>query len=171
MEKKENNSTLDIRNLSAPIITVISIIGFFMWITFVGTNERYKFKEEISSETSLKYADLKKQIHTLEKALDKSLNNQERIIRSLINTNNKLSIVSLNSWTKSDHVLWCDIVRRKNKLECPDYSELKGYGLIPTSNFRVQQEHDSSIKELLTPKVDTPQDSMDRSLRTLEDMD
>jgi hypothetical protein len=58
------NKPVDARALTLPIITMISIIGFFMWVTYIGTNQLSENKSKLTSiENTL--VELKEEIRNI----------------------------------------------------------------------------------------------------------
>lgn len=144
-----NGTSLDIRKLSVNIITVVTIVGFFIWITLSGVKEKENLLRDIRQERSQMFLDLKQEIHELKDDLINDLNEIKRDDNShhqkLNWLESKLKEMTIilertlvhhefltdNVWTKNDMALWCYEVQRRNKnFECPDYETLKRLGLV-----------------------------------------
>ena len=48
-DDEENHNQVDVNRLTAPVVTVIAIIGFFMWITYLGTAERGELRGRLTT--------------------------------------------------------------------------------------------------------------------------
>lgn len=107
-----NGYGIDIRNISVPLLTNISVISFFCWLIIGAFDAKDKitddFRKELK-ETTIKFdADLKK-----------IQDQNERLLE--------------NFWTKKDQLIWCYEIQKKNQgFVCPDYNFLKQQGLLGT---------------------------------------
>jgi Tfp pilus assembly protein PilE len=106
-EEEVKNHPIDVRTLTAPIITVISIIGFFMWLTYVGTSER---------------ADMRARIAVVESNQER-FQNLEKIILELkdivrdLQVNHKVG----NNFSYTDYSIFCLKAQLMNgNWKCPD---------------------------------------------------
>ena len=75
---KNGNGTFDLRYLRLPIIAIVGLVSFFMWVTYV-TLVRY---QEIGNRMAL--------IESHDEALEK-----------------RVDVIENSRWTKQDHVIWC----------------------------------------------------------------
>jgi hypothetical protein len=71
----ENQKAIDARALTLPIITMISIIGFVIWITYIGTQEITAGRNKLSSieNTLIELKDEIKNIKSASKGPDRGL--------------------------------------------------------------------------------------------------
>lgn len=111
MERR--NSWIDVRNLSVPAVTVVAIVGFFIWLGAVGVNERYKIRDE----TKQGLDHIRIEIMQIQNNLDRCREYQQIILD--------------NIWTKQDHNVWCRETELQNQgWKCPSYEFLKDNGLL-----------------------------------------
>ena len=150
-----STSSLDVRKLSVNVITLVSIVGFFIWITMSTVNEKEQFYKEIRVERaqaliSLK-TDFREEIDRLRNEINQIKIDDSSHHRAVDTINKKLDEIQRvlqrtlehheflvdNVWTKGDLALWCYEVQRKNEnFVCPNYETLKQLGLISNNEKR-----------------------------------
>lgn len=158
----------DAGKITVNIFTVVSIVGFFMGITYLTVNERQKLRDEFRSEIRLTLSELKTSfersnsnvlslIDKLNIAVEKertdhSTKHQPQLdeLKSRVQDlyENQIYILE-NMMTKSGYSLWCYELQAKNTgFACPDYETLKRFGLTGSDEKRF---HRPKTKDLYGP--------------------
>lgn len=154
--------SIDIRKLSVNIFTVVTLVGFFIWIVLSGVREKEDILKNLRQERAQMVLDLKQEIHELKDDLLQDLNeikrddNQhhgkldwlERKLKEMTTilerTLEHHEFLTDNVWTKNDLALWCYEVQRRNQnFECPDYETLRRLGLFGSDE---RNTHSSKTK-------------------------
>lgn len=145
------HSQVDVRTISAPILTMISLVGFVVWATWVVTTERYKIRDEFEAQIQQNTEDIRKldayDHDTLAKETEKmkleilalhdelkmeqeqiqgTIKQQNEVIgrirELLVKVRERQLYVLENIWTRDDHNNWCREVEKKNpNWVCPLY--------------------------------------------------
>lgn len=160
MLSEEGYSPFDVKKLTVNIVTVVAIVGFFIWLTNSTLKEKENLIKELRAEREAVVMDLRREreqsILALRSSFHEQIDNLRAEIRSIKNDdtshhevldllNKRLDQIQTvlertlehhqylvdNVWTKSDLALWCYEVQRKNAgFECPSYESLRQLGLI-----------------------------------------
>lgn len=109
----------DIRNVTVPLIFIFSIVGFFMWTTYIVMSEKSKLKDDIEND-----------LGSLQNKV-----NEDRA--SIITLKERQQYVLENIWTKQDHTIWCYELQRQNpSITCPAHESTKN-GKVTNEHFHV----------------------------------
>jgi hypothetical protein len=104
----DTDDSLDIRNLKVPLVTIVAIIGFFIWATWFGAGERGRLDNKIET--------LSQNVTTLADSVAKLndyVHNSERNLRT-------------DTWSHSAHIIWCLKAQILNtNWKCPEAEELQ----------------------------------------------
>ena len=180
-----NNSTnvdpLDVKRISVNIFTVVTLVGFFIWMTMTTYREKQEFLSEIRTERQQTVLSLKTDFHEeidrIRSEMDNIKRDDSQHHQSIDRVDRKLSDIKIviekilesheylveNVWTKGDLALWCYEVSRKNKeFVCPDYETLKRLGLFGN----VEQQH---LREGGSKKLHKLQEKLDELDKDLKD--
>jgi hypothetical protein len=96
--------TLDIKYITTPIITVVAVVGFFIWLTYFAITQKQIIKNEHEE---------------IIRKIDRSVENTETKLLIFLE---RQYYISDSIWTKSDHYIWCMKFAPPDKKEalCPE---------------------------------------------------
>jgi len=159
----QKSISYDAGKITVNVFTVVSIVGFFVGITYLGVNERQRIRDEFRQEIKLALGDIKSMIEEHVNGIEK----RDNILADLVAKNaeairkeeeehlrvHKPEVDALrerlqhlyetqlyileNMITKGGYSVWCYELQLKNKeFVCPDYETLKRFGLDGTEEKR-----------------------------------
>ena len=151
----QKSISYDAGKITVNVFTVVSIVGFFMGITYLGVTERQKIREEFRQEIKVSLGETKREFQEIKKELQvdlkaikeddhshhNKLDDLENKMRNMLNLMKQFAgeheLLLDEAWTKNDLALWCYEVQKKNEnFQCPDYEELKRLGLFSHREHR-----------------------------------
>jgi hypothetical protein len=147
---QHSHPSVDIRTITAPILTLLSIAGMIVWATTSVWQQKEALKNEIRLE-------MKELSHEWKEHLE-SVEGTTRQYRELIHQmEDALTIMKYrqkfmleNMWTKRDHAIWCRELERTNKnFVCPD-EDLRRSGLIGSDKYigPVDRDRENMLEDL-----------------------
>lgn len=117
-QSNQSYGGIDIRNISVPLLTNISVITFFCWLIIGAFDAKDNLTDDFRKE-------LKETTQKFDSDFKMIKDQNERLLE--------------NFWTKKDQLIWCYEIQKKNQgFVCPDYNFLKQQGLLGTCE---QQNH------------------------------
>lgn len=108
---EHTHGAVDVRRLSAPLFTLVSLASFIVWSTVTVISEKHNVYDELYK--------VKQSVSKLTDELNSVKDKQRYVLR--------------NIWTRSDYAIVCSELEKKNfesNFKCPDYEAMRSLGLL-----------------------------------------
>lgn len=141
------NSSVDIKNITAPVITLLSIAGMIIW----ATNSVWEQKEAIKNEFRQHVSETLEKIEDQHREMSGTSRQQQELIHQLEDVikimKHRQRFILENVWTQKEHAIWCYEAQKKNQnFICPD-EDLRKSGIIGSEKYLGPVDRDR--KEIL----------------------
>lgn len=146
--------SVDLKNIKAPVITLLSIAGMIVWATNSVWEQKQNFRQELSVEVNKKLDELGEKHKEIFGTLKQQQDLLHQIEEAIATLKRRQRFIVENIWTQKDHAIWCYEAQRSNKdFVCPD-DVLKKSGLIGTDKFsdHVDRDRNQILKNMENEK-------------------
>lgn len=144
---EHTHSSVDIRTITAPILTLLSIAGMIIWATTSVWQQKEALKNDIRVEMKEYNAEWDEHLKSVKGTLRQYQDLLHQLEDTIVIMKYRQKFLMENIWTKRDHAIWChELERQNNNFRCPD-KDLKNSGLIGSDKYVGPVERDR--KEIL----------------------
>lgn len=132
---QHSHSSVDIRTITAPILTLLSIAGMIVW----ATTSVWEQKEALKNEVRVEIKEINQEYKEHLDMVNGTLRQYQELISQmedvLLIMKYRQKFLLENMWSKRDHAIWCrEMERISEQFKCPD-EDLKRSGLIGSDSY------------------------------------
>lgn len=148
--KQHTHSSVDIRTITAPILTLLSIAGMIVWATTSVWEQKEALKNDIRVEIKELNSEWKEHLMIVDGTIRQYKDLLHQMEDTILIMKFRQKFMLENMWTRKDHAIWCREMERTNKqFTCPD-EDLKRSGLIGSDKYigPVDRDRKTILKEM-----------------------
>jgi len=147
---EHTHSSVDIRTITAPILTLLSIAGMIIWATTSVWQQKEDLKNDLRVEIREINTEWKNHLATVDGTLRQYKDLLHQMEDTLLLMKYRQKFILGNMWTKREHAIWCRELERTNKnFTCPD-ADLQRSGLIGSDKYigPIDRDRKTMLEEL-----------------------